>query len=583
MLKLWMLILLNRRVAPLLFCYLLLASSAALAQKNQTSDAAKLQQAAADAQSEESVKPQVIDQVGAIIEDINRAKADIRALDKQLSRTNLETQREQLEQEKKVELTKLENLHKSLEQIATGAVDLSLFEQPISEDFSWQAELKDVFQPLLLELKKLTERPRQIERLRSEQNTLRSQLEAAKLAVEEIEVLASAVEASAVKKTLGKLLKEWRETSHDLESRLQLVSFQLDEKLYSDESKSVAVMDAVKSFFTGRGANLLLAFGAFIASFATLRYLSHALERVISKGRDSERRFFGRLVHVVFQVLTLVLSIFALMATLYAVSDWLILTLLIIVLIGFIFALRNSLPRYMEEVRLLLNLGPVREGERVIYNGLPWRVSRLNIYSDLVNPLLTGGRLRLPTREMLKLVSRRWSRNEPWFPSKPNDFLLLADGTYGKVLLQTPECVQVAVEGGALKTYPVADFLAAAPHNLSQEGFGLFVNFGLDYSLQAQITSQVMEALQMSIDKALQQAPFAEFVKESRVEFAEAASSSLNLMMMVFFTGEAAHQYYPIQRFLQGAAVNACNEHNWTIPFNQITLHRAGADHSALG
>ena len=106
------------------------------------------------------------------------------------------------------------------------------------------------------------------------------------------------------------------------------------------------------------------------------------------------------------------------MTVLYVLGDWLILAIIMVFLVGVLFALRNSLPRYMHEVRLLLNLGPVREGERVIYQSLPWRVSRLNIYSSLVNPSLTGGIIRLPLSEMLQLVSRRWSRDEPWFSNE---------------------------------------------------------------------------------------------------------------------------------------------------------------------
>ena len=522
--------------------------------------------------NEPTVKPQVVEQVRLLVKDITEHKNDIKALDRQIKYTKSEVEIQQLEKERKQLQAKLEKQYLSLEQIATGAADLSLFQQASEDNFSWQAELKEVFKPLLFELKKLSERPRQIEQLRSEQSSLITQIEAAKLATKEINTLSNAMEAGQTKEALTQLLKEWQTRQEDLKSRAQLVEFQLNEKLDNNQSRSTAIVDALKGFMTGRGANLLFSLLAFLSTFILLRWLSHSLERVISKGRDAERRFFARLVHVVFQVLTVVISLLALMATLYALSDWLILTLLIIMLVGFAFALRNSLPRYMEEARLLLNLGPVREGERVIYNGLPWRVSRLNIYSDLVNPLLTGGRLRLPLSIMLTLVSRRWSRTEPWFPCKPNDYLVMSDNTYGQVALQTPEIVQLNVLGGAKRTYPTNDFLAATPRNLS-EGFGLFLSFGLDYAMQASITQSAPATLEDGLKKAIEKSEYKELVNELRVEFEEAGASSLNLMIIAIFDGEAAKHYHVLKRYLQRITVEACNEHNWNIPFNQLTVH----------
>jgi hypothetical protein len=57
------------------------------------------------------------------------------------------------------------------------------------------------------------------------------------------------------------------------------------------------------------------------------------------------------------------------------------------------------------------------------------------------------------------------------------------------------------------------------------------------------------------------------------VEFNEAASSSLNLLLVAGFTGAGAEYYWSIRRFLQRASVSACNQYGWTIPFDQLTVH----------
>jgi len=552
------------------YCLLLalLAAGATVTHAQSDNDSA----ATDNAQRAASVAPQVLQQVRELTREIDESKSELQLLEEQIAKTSATDELEALQLDREKLQSRLEDQIGTLEQIATGAVDLSLFDQPSDQEFSWQSELREVLKPLLYEIKKLTEKPRQLELLRTRKSSLETRLEAASLAIAEIESLRTAVASTEVKQTLDNLLAEWRDRSEDIESELNLLTFQLNEKANAEQSKGVAIANAFASFFTGRGLNLLLAIGVFIITFIIFRYFSHLLERWISRGQDAERRLFARLLHIIFQVLTVLVATFALMATLYALGDWLILTLLLILLVGIVFALRDSLPRFVDEARLLLNLSAVREGERVIYRGLPWKVSRLNIYSHLVNPLLTGGRLRLPMSEMLPLISRRWSKEERWFPCKPKEFVVLSDDTFGSIALQTPEFVHLQVLGGAIKTYATTDFLALAPRNLS-EGFGVFISFGLDYALQDTITQQIPAQLEEALAQAVKQSKFGEHLEKLRVEFEAAGASSLNLLMIAFFAGKAAPDYRSIQRFLQRAAVEACNKHGWNIPFDQLTVH----------
>ena len=78
------------------------------------------------------------------------------------------------------------------------------------------------------------------------------------------------------------------------------------------------------------------------------------------------------------------------------------------------------------------------------------------------------------------------------FPTKHGDYVVLEDDTYGAIYLQSPEVVQLSVLGGATKTYSTQDFLSMHPRNLS-DGFGIYMQFGLDYALQSTITSKVLE------------------------------------------------------------------------------------------
>ncbi|MCB1820146.1 MAG: hypothetical protein KDI73_01010, partial [Candidatus Competibacteraceae bacterium] len=246
--------------------------------------------------------------------------------------------------------------------------------------------------------------------------------------------------------------------------------------------------------------------------------------------------------------------------------------LLVLMVIGLLWGLRQSLPRYMREIRTLLDMGSVREGERVIYNGAPWKITGLNLYSTLQNPLLRGGSLRLPLDKMADLQSRSYAPEEPWFPSQENDIVILDGDIYGKVLLQTPEIVQLQVVG-SIKTFAIADYLGKNPRNLSRDGFAVPVVFGLDYQHQGEILSHIVPTLRAYLEAQLEEQSFRPHLTNLLVEFNEAASSSLNLLIVAVFSGAGAGDYWPIRRFLQRATVSACNQYGWAIPFDQLTVH----------
>jgi hypothetical protein len=236
------------------------------------------------------------------------------------------------------------------------------------------------------------------------------------------------------------------------------------------------------------------------------------------------------------------------------------------------------------EAKLMLNLGSVREGERLFYNGLPWRVETLGFHAMLVNPLLQGGTLRIPVRALVDHYSRVFDEHEPWFPGRVGDHVFLDDKTFGRILHQNPESVQL--EAGGVKTYPVAAFLAQNPRNITLQGYGLAVTFGIDYAHQQQATTEIRVRLERELTAALAQSAAAQFMTSFALEFKEAGTSSLDFIAMAGFTGAAAEHYFAFQRLLQRLVVDACNAHGLVIPFNQITVHmaeaRAGTDFKSV-
>ncbi|MEQ1634227.1 MAG: hypothetical protein ABL997_17740, partial [Planctomycetota bacterium] len=236
-------------------------------------------------------------------------------------------------------------------------------------------------------------------------------------------------------------------------------------------------------------------------------------------------------------------------------------------------ALSRTLPTLLEQIRLLLNAGAVREGERVLLDGLPYRVDALRLHSRLSNPELQGGVLRVPLKDLVGRASRRSMPDEPWFPCQQGDWVLLGNGVFGPVEVQTPDQVVVRIDG-APRTFKTTEFLAQMPSNLSR-GFLLAVTFGIDYRHQEVATTTVPEQLQRALETGLPKVPGGAFATSVMVEFAAASASSLDLQAIVRFSGDAAASYGFLRRGLQRILLDAATEHGLAIPFPQLTIHRA--------
>lgn len=522
------------------------------------------------------------EQLRVLLDTIKEIEAERAALNRQLKRTTDTGAAQQIREQLEPLERRLQDLRISFEELATGGLNIAaLSQKPEEAPFNWQQELENVIRPLLEELKQLTERPRVMERLKSERTLYENRLQAAEAGIAELEKTQAQIKAPLVDKALKDLLEQWQDQRESVESRLQRINAQLERLAAPSENRGKGLVTTLQEVASGRGLNLVLALSSFALTYLVLTGLGRLIGGLINRGRESGTRRMARVIALCFRVLTLILALFVTTLILYACGDWLLLGLLILLIVGVLWGLRQSLPRYVQEIRILLNMGSVREGERVIYDGVPWKIASLNMYSTLHNPLLRGGVLRLPLDKMVDLQSRPYAPEEPWFPSQENDIVILDGDIYGKVLLQTPEIVQLQVVG-SIKTFAVTDYLGKNPRNLSCGGFAVPIVFGLDYQHQSEILSHIVPALRTYLEAQLKEQSFHPYLTTLLVEFNEAASSSLNLLLVAVFTGEGAEHYWPIRRFLQRAMVSACNQYGWTIPFDQLAVHLPPAQQQPL-
>jgi len=263
------------------------------------------------------------------------------------------------------------------------------------------------------------------------------------------------------------------------------------------------------------------------------------------------------------------------MVVFYVVEDWVLFSLGILLLLGIGLTLRNALPRYWQQIQLFLNVGTVREGERIDLDGLPWRVRQINIFSLLENPTAELSQ-RVRIDDLVDLKSRPVKRDDPWFPCKKGDWVMLSDGMRGKVAGISQELVELIERGGAHRTYLTADFLGLSPNNLSRS-FRLKETIGISYSLQRESVAGIPDTLKAHIEQRVADEGYTDELHNLRVEFEKANTSSLDIVVIADFDGALAEIYGRLRRSMQRWCVEACSEHGWEIPFTQLTLHQAEA------
>lgn len=510
------------------------------------------------------------------LHDINQALAD-----KRTQLENLQTQLDaaaEIDKEKITErITELQKsigeLETAFEKIAVSGINLRSLNDTEEAELDWRDELIQIARPVLSSLKEATEKPRKIEGLRSTIKLYEQRLEVIDKATESIELLGQNEMSAAVSEDLGKVAASWHERRSDIELALDAARNELQTLEGEDVDLLETVGRVVHEFLVGRGLTLLIALltGAFVwYVMRGVRWLVGIWNR---SHEDDDRSAKFRLVFYAYHFVTLVLVAFAVLTVLYVRGDILLLSLAIIMLAMLTLGAWRFLPGYIQEARLLLNVGAARQGERVIYNGLPFRIASINLYSELRNPKLKGS-IRLPLSTIAELTSRP-RIDEDWFPCKEDDYLLLPGDVFAHVIKQTVELVKVKIAGSIVQ-YQTADFLNLNVRNLSQEGFGVIVVFGIDYQHQKISLDKVPDRFKQGLTLAFEKAGLKDNLKDLLVDFKEANASSLDYLIYATMDGSCASKYFTINRLIQQTLVDICNQEDWGIPFSQITVHQAG-------
>lgn len=508
----------------------------------------------------------IADPLAASLENLEKLKSD-------LAQSATEEAGEEIQARIDEERERIRKLRENFREILGGS-EAAEYEEVAIESAGIQEQISELVQPILSEIREATSEPRELDALRHQLEIEKEKKRKADVVLERIDALAQANPSPLLSGELDSARSIWAGRQADAISRIAVLSVQIDERTRDRRSVWETISTGLSNFFKSRGMNLLFAVLAGVLGFFITRRIYIWIRHISPVHRRAGNNFASRISDVIAMVIAVIVAIAGIILVFYIRGDWLLLTLVIIFLLGVAWAGKTAIPPYLEQIRMILNLGSVREHERVIYNGLPWEVSKLGFYTTFTNPRLQGGQIRVPIRDVMPMVSRPVAPKEVWFPCEEDDWMVLSDGTYGKSITQTPEQVVILQLGGSMKTFPTTDFLGLSPENLSH-GFRVTTVFGIDYKHQPESTTRIPETLKIILLAELISKYSREAVHSIQVELSAAAASSLDYTILADFDGSVAHRYKALERHLQTICVDTCNKHNWEIPFTQITIHQA--------
>jgi hypothetical protein len=509
--------------------------------------------------------------LGGILRSIEKLQRELKSKQEEIRSPSGEGRREEITNQIQSIVARLDQLQRNFNEIASGVDPESLASKTDETNVDWTKDLREILSPIINEVRRLTRRPRELDRLRTSIEEAEGQIGLIDQAERALHVQINSTNDEALKNYLAISSQDFESRRQSLQTQLEIARHKLDAKLAEQQSFSESVHNIFQLFFRSRGLNLVLAIACAIIFWLVARRV-HNFSRRLFPAEPEERNFYSRLISILFTLSTIFGAVVVFLLALYFVGDWVLLILALMLILGVVWASKQAVHQFWAHATLLLNMGVAREGERVNFMGVPWLVQSLNFYSHLVNPELSGADVYVPIRDLAALRSRIFEPHEPWFPTRKGDWVLMADRLIGQVDFQSVDIVRIAVLGGGERTYPVARFLEQSAHNLSR-GFRHSISFGIDYKHQADSTSKIPATLRSYIEKAVKASPWAPMLKNLAVEFDEAAASSLNIAVMADFTGEAAQDYNKLRRLLQRACVDACNAERWVIPFQQVALH----------
>lgn len=505
---------------------------------------------------------------------------------KQVQTLLKQTKDEERIRELTTNLDTLKAQEKSLESIFTKMVfggvnpQILLNKHEVSDDYKWQEELLVIVKPLFAEMRALTEKPRARDRLNYERLEVDEKYKTVVGGLDALDAIPMDQVTPEVQKRIEALRKQWNSHKQELENQKNLIALQIKELEDTEIPLELRIKNALSSIFLGRGLVLLL---AIFAGVSVVLVFGVAVKRSImwfdlkrKKQRSRKVNTRIRLLWILYNLVVYVSAMMAFLSVIYIQGDMVLFGLAVLLIFLGLISLRNYAPGYVSELKIFLNLGAVREGERIMYRGIPWEVKRLAFYCTCVNPVLENGRIRISLGEIAGLNSRPFNSEEDWFPTQVGDNIFLPDGNYAKVKRQTPEMVYLDSFFREIMI-PAADFYSMQVQNVA-EGFYVSPTFGLDYSHTDLKVSDVAQAFEAKVREKLDEIGVTQYLRSISVQVKRIIyGQAIEYAVVMEYDGECAGSYFRIERLTNHACLEVCQAKGWKLPRQQLSVHNDSA------
>lgn len=510
----------------------------------------------------------VTDQLITISNDIKELQAKRTSLSADIKKESDESRKKELEDSLKRSNAQLKDYTELFEKISLGGIDTTRFDVPAKQaiqqvdDYNWQKELIQIAQPVFTEMKKITDTPRKRELLRLEQKEIDDRIVQLTKGLTTLEQIQISELPDNAQKNLKDIQDNWKNLYKELEREHRLTAIKIDE-LTIKEDFTTRLTKGAWGFAKGRGLLLL-------GTIAVISFLLYGFNRLLILLESREKNKISirwRIFMLLYQIITTLIVVVVTLSMLYSFGDMVLFGVAILIILAFLVTSRNSIPKYFVKTRIFLNMGQAREGERVIYNDLPWKVSRINLYNTyLVNPLLDNGTVRLTIDHLNTMISRPVKTDEIWFPTVVNDVVLLPNGTAYKVMRQTPEYVYLTASGTEL-IYPAKDFIKDKIVNITY-GYNTSTELAVCYGTVKNNIEHAIQALKEGLTEFIQNENPEAFksIKSLTVDFSRVNDNGSAIFMISAAMGSYATDYrFSLLRTIQRGSMGIAEANNWDI------------------
>lgn len=512
------------------------------------------------------------------LNDIEQKLGDIanrrKSLQKQLSDKTLpEEEKEELTQRLQTLTNQNRDFNILFEQTVLGGIDLSIFEEVESDllkdplNYNWQKEVLEILQPFFAQMQRVTEKARNKDLLIENEKLLTSRLTLAETGLEALQNLDKSELNKNALKSLAKIEEDWLDRIKSLEHQKSIVELKLDD-LTDNRNFFVRVTDNFWGFLKNEGFAIIVAIGASFGFYYLFNLLILRYAHYQQKNRKRALNFKWRFILLTLQAIKALLSLAIFLMILHTTGNIILFGIMLLILFIAVLSFRGNIPQYLQKLRVFLNLGQAREGERIIYNDIPWEISKIslsNVY--LTNPLLDNGELHVTIELIDKLYSRETITDELWFPSRKGDFLLLPDKRIVQVIRQTPEAVYLNHDGATI-VMGTAEFYKLKFSNLSR-GYSLTLNFTLEDHRENRLSlTNVKDSIIADIHKIVktEDESLYQAIRNISVTVRQLLTAdTTSYQVIVEMAPNSAKSYLTIKALLNNAIIEVSREHDWRI------------------